>query len=194
MINLNLKIIKDGFDWATNEQKKDLNPDVHCPTRDIFQTRADHLLTDLKKDILNENLIFLILAILGEVGNNSFDHNLGNWRDVAGVYFAVDFENNIIVLADRGQGVLATIKKIKPETKDDLEALQTAFTAKISARAPEKRGNGLKFVKKIAAENDLPITFYSGLGVCSISKDKMEIKNSGQNIPGTFAIINFKKL
>jgi len=35
-----------------------------------------------------------------------------------------------------------------PELSTDEEAVRTAFTKVVSGRAPESRGNGLKFVRK----------------------------------------------
>ena len=92
----------------------------------------------------------MITAITGEIGNNSFDHNLGNWPNTIGVFFDYRLvKNNIeIILADKGQGIFNTLKKVKPKLKNDKEALEIAFTKKISGRAPENRGNGLKFVKE----------------------------------------------
>ena len=39
---------------------------------------------------LSENIVPLIVAVAGEIGNNSFDHNLGKWPDSPGVFFGFD--------------------------------------------------------------------------------------------------------
>jgi len=49
-----------------------------------------------------EQLSSLIVAITGEIGNNSFDHNLGKWPDEPGVFFGYDIAKGTVVLADRG--------------------------------------------------------------------------------------------
>jgi len=53
-----------------------------------------------------------------------------------------------ICIADRGQGIFQSLVKVHPELADEQAALHAAFETIISGRAPEQRGNGLKFVKK----------------------------------------------
>ena len=60
--------------------------------------------------------------------------------------------NRKIVLADRGQGILTTLKRVRPELINSSEAMRLAFTETISGRYPETRGNGLKFVRSIIVE------------------------------------------
>ena len=99
------------------------------------------------------NLLFT--AILGELGNNCFDHNLGKWKDIPGCYFAYGQETANLwgIVVDRGQGVLSSLRQAVPEIKDDDEALEMAFYRKLSGRSPEKRGNGLKFVRSVINGN-----------------------------------------
>ena len=108
-----------------------------CSSRDVFQAKLDNLYQETKNSLL--------VAIAGEIGNNSFDHNLGSWRDIAGVYFR-NFEKKLLVVADRGQGVRKTLSRIIPDIGSDKEAVEIAFTKVISGRSPEQRGNGLKGV------------------------------------------------
>jgi len=187
----NSTFMQTAFNWASADNPPIVSEENLCPTRDVFQTRLDHQLINFKRELKNDNLAYLLLAMTGEIGNNSFDHNLGNWRDIMGVLFLIDWDKRELILADRGQGVMATIKHVRPEITTDAEALQIAFTEIISGRAPEQRGNGLKFVKKIMEENNLHLQFYSGNAVCEIEKNKMQIKPSDINIFGTLAIITF---
>ena len=46
---------------------------------------------------------------------------------------------------DRGRGILTSLKAVRPGLHTDSEALRVALTERVSGRAPEKRGNGLKF-------------------------------------------------
>jgi len=178
------------FNWSSSGNKEFMEPDWLCATQDVFQARVEKLLKDLKT-IIGENLSYLLVAVVGEIGNNSFDHNLGNWRDVPGVLFSVDLQNKEIILADRGQGVFATIKRVRPNAESAAEALKIAFTEMISGRSPEQRGNGLKYVSKVINENNLFLRFYSGEARCEISGEGMKIVKSGKIIPGTLAIIKF---
>jgi hypothetical protein len=187
----NSTIIQNGFVWNESGNENLLKPEAYCPTRDVFQARLDHLLTDCLRQLNNENLSYLLVAVTGEIGNNSFDHNLGNWHDIMGIYFAVDLSSREIILADRGQGIFSTIKKVRPNITSDKEALHIAFTETISGRAPEQRGNGLKFVRKIIADQSWQLDFYSGNGFCKIKNGDISFASEDKNITGTVALIKF---
>lgn len=177
-------------DWALTGDMQSIDPEWLCSTRDVFQTRQDRLLRDLR-DTLPDDSLYLLVGAVGEIGNNSFDHNIGNWRDTTGVIFYLDATNREIILADRGQGLLATIKRVDPSAVDHLSAMEIAFTKIISGRHPEKRGNGLKFVKKVIESNNLSLKFYSGDAESQITSAGLSIKPSNINIPGTLAVINY---
>ena len=178
-----------AFSWVKSSKK--IYTKYYCETRDVFQSRLNKMtITALKEKNISEDVAYLLGAIVGEIGNNSFDHNLGQWPDIPGIFFAYDFKEKNIALADRGQGVLATLKKVKPELKNDQQALEVAFKEKISARAPEQRGNGLKFVKNIIASQKMHLTFYSGQAKADLDK-KMVIKKTASKINGCLAIIKF---
>ena len=72
--------------WAFGVDASPLDPSFHCRTRDIFQARLETLQNKLT-DALGIEIASLITAITGEIGNNSFDHNLGNWPDELGIFF-----------------------------------------------------------------------------------------------------------
>lgn len=172
--------IQKAVAWLTMEDGENfLLPEEHCPTRDIFQSRLDHMSREMERNEPLKATFPLIAAILGEIGNNAFDHNLGNWRDAKGVYFVYDLKKKLALIADRGQGVLATLRRVKPELTTENEAIKVAFTEVISGRAPEQRGNGLKFVEAVARANNLTLYFYSGDGMytvnhCLTSDDKQQ--------------------
>ena len=185
-------IEKLSYDWITGEADKiDVISDYYCETRDVFQARLDRMTDNLS---MNNNIktekIYLISAVVGEIGNNSFDHNLGNWTDIMGIFFAYDFVNSElkIVLADRGQGVLKTLRKVKPELKNDSEAVKTAFTERISGRAPEVRGNGLKFSKESVEKENMHLVFTSGNARAELNQE-MRIKQIDEYIKGCLAIL-----
>lgn len=183
---------KLGYEWITAYADKiDTASIFYCQNRDIFQAKADKMLNDLiKEKSINEGNVYIISAMANEIGNNSFDHNLGKWPDVAGVFFGYEAEGKKlkIVLADRGQGVLKTLRQIKPELENDAEALKVAFTEKISGRAPENRGNGLKFVKENVKNKKMHLIFISGNAEAKLN-EKMEIKEREENVRGCLAIL-----
>ncbi|HLC43529.1 MAG TPA: hypothetical protein VJK08_00130 [Patescibacteria group bacterium] len=182
---------KLASDWVKDTVPLQIDEKYHCATRDIFQSRLDLMLNFLLSNTkITENDVYIMSAIAGEIGNNSFDHNLGNWPDIAGIFFSyeVDDEKLEIVLADRGQGVFKTLKRVKPELKDDLEALFTAFNEKISGRAPEDRGNGLKFVKESIRQTKSHLVFLSGKAKAELN-DQIEIEKN-EEISGCLAVIS----
>jgi len=189
-MNINSSKIKKVVDWAINGNADLVDTDYYCPTRDVFQARLDKVPSFLQKYV-SDNLSFSITAICGEIGNNSYDHNLGSWLDKPGVNFVVDENNKLIVLADRGQGIMKTISRVRTEIKNNQEALKIVFTEIVSGRFPEKRGNGLKYVKKTVEENNLFLEFYSGDACAIVDSSDLNIKKSKINIPGTLAIIKF---
>jgi len=185
-------IEKLAYDWAAAKAVADLDNNYYCETMDVFQARLVRMLNDLlnNSDIV-ENKIYTISAIAGEIGNNSFDHNIGSWPDVVGIFFSYDFVEDKfrIVLADRGQGVLKTLKNVKPELKDDFDAVRVAFTERISARAPEVRGNGLKFSKESVEKENMHLVFISGNAQADLNKE-MKIKQAERNVKGCLAILS----
>ncbi|MEK7470448.1 MAG: hypothetical protein AAB622_00365 [Patescibacteria group bacterium] len=125
------------------------------------------------------------------IGNNSFDHNLGNWPDIGGVLFSYNLQNKSVVLADRGLGILATLKRVLPELNSADEALKVAFTKTVSGRFPETRGNGLKFVRTIIIDNPFTLYFQTGDAYLYLKQDESDviIQPAKTPIRGCFAII-----
>ncbi|MBI5881785.1 MAG: winged helix-turn-helix transcriptional regulator [Elusimicrobia bacterium] len=121
-----------------------------CETRDVFTARLGRL-SSFTRMGLKEDELPLAISVTGEVGNNSFDHNLGNWRDVPGCWFETQATGGWlwICVADRGQGVFRSLTRADPTIPNEPAALVAAFERTLSGRAPENRGNGLKFVRNI---------------------------------------------
>lgn len=179
--------------WIRDNQGFEPLKNFYCSDSSVFQARLSKMQNELEK-IKKLNAIFpLIVAITGEIGNNSFDHNLGNWPDIPGIFFAYNLKRGVIVLADRGQGILATLKKVEPSLLNHKDALYTAFTKIISGRAPESRGNGLKFVIEVVKNNPINLFFQTGNAYFEIKKrhSSLEIKKSNVNLRGCLALIKF---
>jgi len=181
-------------EWVEREVGIEPDPSFYCSSNDVFQGRLVKMQNLLAKLEDLATPFSLIVALVGEIGNNSFDHNLGNWRDLPGVFFAYDIEKRTIVLADRGQGLLRTLQRVRPELKTHAEAMQVAFTEIVSGRAPESRGNGLKYVKAIVAKNPLDFLFESGDAQLSLKKgvsQNLEIREKIPSILGCVAVLKF---
>jgi len=178
-------------DWVL--RSAEMPSEFYCSNSAVFQTKLIQM-QDILAGVTELSSIFpLIVAVAGEIGNNSFDHNLGNWPDISGIFFAYDIHKRSIVLADRGLGILTTLKRVKIELKTDKEALKVAFTEILSGRSPESRGNGLKFVRKIIAENPIGLLFQTGDAELILTKDSdaMDMRSSPEPFRGCLALITF---
>jgi len=145
--------IRDGVEFPSR---------FYCQTSSIFNAR----LTKMEHELIQlpgfEKLYSLIVLITGEIGDNSFAHNLGKWPDTLGIFFGYDLMKGVIVLADRGLGILETLRQVRPNLPNHVAAMETAFTEFISGRAPEKRGNGLKLVREVVMKQPIDLFFTSG--------------------------------
>ncbi len=153
-------LFKFAYEWAAKQA--DFPGTFYCQTSSIFQARLVKMEHNLMKEPGFEKLYSLIVLVAGEIGDNSFAHNLGKWPDVPGVFFGYDIQKRIIVLADRGLGILETLRQVRPGLANHTEAMTVAFTEFLSGRSPEKRGNGLKLVREVVVANPINLYFTSG--------------------------------
>lgn len=184
-------LIKLGSSWAISSKK--IPDDFYCPDRDVFQARLLRMQNELLAIGKDPGFVSFIGSIVGEIGTNSYDHNLGNWPDVPGVFFGYDIHKKIIVLADRGLGILKTLSRVRTSLQTHEEALRVAFTETISGRAPENRGNGLKFVRKVISRTPIDLYFQTGdaeLHMKGGSED-LSIEKSKEKVQGCFVVIKF---
>jgi excisionase family DNA binding protein len=189
----NLNLFKLALSWAKAKKGKEPQKSFYCNNTSVLNYRLNKLENDLMKVPEFKETYSLLTSMVGEIGNNSFDHNIGNWSDIPGIFFAYNIEKRQIILADRGQGVLATLSRVK-KIKDHKEALEVAFTEIISGRAPEARGNGLKYVRNIITKNkNFKLKFQSGDAELLLRyKDKnLNIKTKKQKIKGCLVLISF---
>ena len=179
--------------WAESQIAPKLSSNHYCATQDIFKARLNRMAFELDSNPITKSLAPLIVAIAGEIGDNSFDHNFGNWPDTPGAFFAYDINKRIIVLADRGVGIRTTLLRVRPNLKDDIMALSVAFTEHLSGRSPEQRGNGLKFVNNIATKNSIGISLQSGTAVAEIAKQNgtLKVGLADRYIRGTLSVITY---
>jgi excisionase family DNA binding protein len=184
-----------GWAWASSAQAPEIEDDYYCERHDRFTSRLGKmsvvLLKGLGKDA--EDLVSLLTLVAGEIGDNSFAHNIGNWPDVPGVFFSYDVDKRIIVLADRGRGVLTTLRYVRPSLENDIDALHVAFTEVVSGRDPEKRGNGLKVIRRVAESSMIGLLLRSGLGAVRIPKKpgSMNLSMAEENVRGVYTVITF---
>ncbi len=183
-----------GWKWASQTTPSEPIKEFYCRTKDIFapEGRLLRLINDLQKvDHLGIDP-YLLTSIVGEIGDNSYAHNLGNWPDIPGIFFAYDLNKKVIVLADRGRGILETLKFVRPELASHKDALKVAFTEIISGRFPERRGNGLKSVRINILESDVNLTFRTGDAELNLKKGDTELNiTECETFHGCFAVLKF---
>ena len=180
--------------WIQSTQPTEPPSDVYCQTRDVVQARVESVRLTLLDNGWDEATAALIVAVLGELTSNAFDHNIGQWPDVPGCWFEMTIgENSIsVTVADRGQGVRSSLERVRPGI-DDHTAMRIAFTEHVTGRAPEKRGNGLKLVREVILEYPINLFFTSGDAEIRMQgSDKVFHVMRGQSIlRGCFAKIEF---
>lgn len=136
--------VTSAYRWfLANSKSVRSEKDFLCATRSEFEGR---LQTFIRNSKAGPNLY----AVVGEIGNNCFDHNLGHWTDETGCYFVKIVNDGIatVVISDRGQGLFRSLKRVVPDLATPQQAIDIAFHRRITGRAPERRGNGLKLVRE----------------------------------------------
>ncbi|MBI2628205.1 MAG: MerR family DNA-binding transcriptional regulator [Candidatus Niyogibacteria bacterium] len=190
-----LDLEKLGLAWAASAQPPEIPTDYYCEQQARFMSRLEKMgLLLAHADTVGEKAASLLTTVAGEIGDNSFMHNIGSWPDIPGIFFAYDIGKRVIVLADRGQGVRKTLSRVRPNIKTDVEALRVAFTEIVSGREPEKRGNGLKVVRRIIELNPIYLLFRSGVAAVKSPKKQsgsITIAAMSENVRGAYAIIKF---
>ena len=185
-------LMKFASEWIQNGVE--FPGTFYCPTSSIFNAKLTKMEYALMQKPGFEKLYSLIVLIAGEIGDNSFAHNLGKWPDTPGIFFGYDLAKGIILLADRGLGILETLRNVRPELSSHVAAVEVAFTEFISGRAPEKRGNGLKLVREVVIDQPIDLFYTSGdAEVRMKGSDKVFHVTRGQSIVrGCLAKIEFK--
>lgn len=184
-----------AFNWASFplEYSNEAPKSLHFPTRAQFENRLLDFQNELMKIPEFEKIFSLIVSVCGEVGGNSFDHNIGKWPDIHGIFFSYDIYKREIILADRGVGIKKTIQQIRKDVVNDSEALRVAFTDYVSGRIGESRGNGLKYVREVVSENLVHLRFQSGDALLEIEKEskELDIKRAAGYLKGCIAYIKY---
>ena len=155
-------------------------------TRDTFDARLMSYTSRTQE--------WLLGAVIGEIGANTFDHNFSFPPEVPkGLFCDFDSDPNYIYLCDFGAGLRNTLSRVVADINNDEAAIQTAFTQPISGRAPEMRGNGLKFVISSIVENQWNLFYQSGNAICNADKTGFVFSTSSYYHNGCFCIISCKE-
>jgi len=163
----------------------------HCKYRDEFDARLGHFLGMFLNFGMELNDAKLATAIVGELGNNVFDHNLGKWpTDVSGCIIAAQnfpkLKKIEFAIGDPGIGFLGSLKAAFPELDSDIKAIKKGLAGN-TGRIGENRGNGLKYIQSWTIKNfSGMLTIHSGGGVVEVSEEKTS-EYQGIKILGTLA-------
>lgn len=178
-------------EWVSVDVGIEPTSEFYCENQAVFQSRLmkmEKLFLPHEKEL---PWFSLLVSASGEIGNNSFDHNIGNWRDVRGIFYGYDMHKKMIVLADRGRGVQKTLRQVRPEIASDKEALHVAFTEIVSGRAPEARGNGLKYVRSMTTLSPIVVECWSGNAKAMIRGGKLDIEETEIITSGCLSVLKY---
>ncbi len=184
-------IFKLALDWIS--EGIEFPGIFYCKTSDVFQARLTKMQDLLMSNENTKDIFSLIVSVAGEIGNNSYDHNIGKWPDTQGIFFGFDVNKKQIVLADRGVGILETLKMVRPQLKNHQEALWVGFTEVVSGRQPEARGNGLKYVRRVISKNPINLLFQTGDAKLTLNANSpdLNIETAKENLRGCLALIKY---
>ncbi|MFA6106276.1 MAG: hypothetical protein WC745_01240 [Patescibacteria group bacterium] len=164
---------------------------VHCNYRDEFDGRLGRFIQMFGNFGLNSGDATLAATLVGELGNNSFDHNLGSWpTDISGnIIIAQNYpklKKIQIVVGDPGVGFLGSMRPAFPELSSDLEAIEKGLSG-FTGRIDERRGNGLRLIQEWTIKNFYgTLSIQSGTGLINVSAKGMK-KTEVKPILGTMA-------
>lgn len=122
--------------------------------KEQFYSDYDKIFAMLKDIGLTDETTSLVASSLGEVVDNAFLHNLGKWSlDVNGrsILLAQNFSQKrelCFSYCDFGVGFLATLSANYPELNNNFEAIKLAFEKNVTARSPQRGGNGLNYLQQ----------------------------------------------
>jgi len=164
---------------------------LHCRYLDDFSARLAHFERMFKNFGLGEEDAHRALIIVGEFGNNVFDHNLGNWpTNFSGSLIAAQNYPRLkrieMIVADAGVGFLGSLQNAFPDLQTDIAAIKKGLEGN-TGRIGEKRGNGLKTIQQWTIGNfHGVITIHSGSGLVQVDEHGIEEKEVAP-IVGTLA-------
>lgn len=165
----------------SERENLDLHEITHCRYADEFNARLGQFERMFRNFGLNDEDAKRALVIFGELGNNVFDHNLGNWpTNFSGsIVVAQNYpeEKRIeCVIADAGVGFFGSLRAAFPDLHSDLEAIQKGLEG-YTGRIGETRGNGLKTIQNWTIKNFHGIlNIHSGKGLVQVDENGIQIK------------------
>lgn len=185
---------------SVNERENlNIHEIMHCSFRDEFAGRLSSKIRLMFQNFgMSNDDEQRVTSLVGELGNNVFDHNEGSWpTDFRGAIIIAQHYPKLkkveIVVADAGVGFLGSMKAHEPSPTDDLEAIKLGLSG-ITGRIGERRGNGLKMIQDwtINKFNGI-IRIHSGNGLVVVDRNGQKAENVNK-ILGTLAeiVVSYK--
>lgn len=189
------QLIKFNMDEERNHSVQDI---TRYKYQDEFNAKLENFLRMFTGFGFSVSNAHRATALVGELGNNVFDHNSGDWpTDIAGCIIACQNypKRKLIEIAvgDPGIGFKQSLKTAFPDLPDDVAAIKKGL-AGFTGRVGEDRGNGLKLIQKWTLNNfSGNVIIQSGEGLVVV-KQKGTFGREVPRILGTIAsvVINYK--
>ena len=183
----------DLFSKISMSDKDNLNiqPLILCKYRDEFNAKLEYFLKMFRNFGLSEADSQRATAVIGELGNNVFDHNLGNWpTPIVGAIIAGQnypaYKKIEITIGDPGVGFYESLTKAFPDINSDTDAIKKGLEGN-TGRVGEQRGNGLKLIQEWTINNfSGQVMIHSGDGLAIVAKDGIQLRKV-HKILGTIA-------
>ncbi len=150
---------------------------MHCQFRDDFGARLSSRIRMMFRNFgMNADDESRATALVGELGNNVFDHNEGAWpTNVRGAIILGQHNPKKkqieVVVADPGIGFRGSLKVLDPSLTSDIEAIKLGLSG-VTGRVDERRGNGLRVIQDWTINKfDGIVKIHSGSGLVVVDKD-----------------------
>jgi len=156
---------------------------LHCRYIDEFSARLGHFEKMFRNFGLDEEDAKRAVVIVGELGNNVFDHNLGNWpTNFSGSIIAAQNYPRLkrieMIIADAGVGFMGSLRGAFPDLKSDVEAIKKGLSGH-SGWIGVRRGNGLQTVQRWTIDNfHGALTIHSGNGLVQVDEHGIEARET----------------
>ena len=196
LLNLRYKSYKLVREWAKPGHLKMVKKfkDFYYPiesslTGKIIMERA------MLEGLISDDGISVIINTAMELAGNVFYHNQGQWPDIEGAFYVLDRVKRIIIIADRGVGLLKNLRLVRKDLTSHADALKLAFTEQISSRGLDgHRGYGLKFIRKVVVMGYLKrLVYQTGNARLEIrANDKnLYVDEVDSSVQGCLAVLEF---
>lgn len=148
---------------AAKTPPKDTGGILCSMPEDLF--RRFELTADIVARLLPKAELSALLDVMARLAGNAFDHNDGHWHEAPGCWLETQLVGKRlwICVADRGQGVLRSLRRAHPDIPDEQAALAAAFERTISGSG--RKGEGLKKVRATVMTGERGIACRSGRGL-----------------------------